>query len=281
MFTLLLCAGPVAVLGQQNQPVWSEPEKAILEQIRGLRKVPDEARGGVTRELALKIRALPPSANQVRLANGLANLSTEGDFGRDTLQEVATTLANALQAHPVEGKPGEPAAPYMSLAQLFRYEHVEAAVDNPQFAAAMARLQADDQQRQNPDFTLTDLAGKKWSMSELRGKVVLVNFWATWCPPCRKEIPDMEALYDKFKNQGLVVLGISDDDEAKIREYAAAQKINYPLLLDPGRKVTELFRVEGIPKSFVYDRSGKLVSQAIDMRTRQQFLQMLAEAGLK
>jgi peroxiredoxin len=265
---------------QRQQPVWSEQEKPIVQQLRGLRQLPDERRAQVTKGLALEIRQLPASSNKLTLANNLANLSTEGDFGHDTLQEVATTLATALREHPPAGSGDQPAGPYINLAALVRYERVEASVDSPQFAAAMSKLVADDQQRQRADFTLTDLQGKAWSLQGLRGKVVLVNFWATWCPPCRKEMPDLEALYQQFKDQGLLILAISDEDISKVQPFITEHHTTYPILLDPGRKVHELFQVSGIPKSFIYDRDGKLVAQAIDMRTRKQFLGLLAQAGL-
>ncbi|HTQ53657.1 MAG TPA: TlpA disulfide reductase family protein [Bryobacteraceae bacterium] len=276
---LLLCAIPLRA--QPRQTAWSEGEKPILERLRGLRHVPDDQRPDATRRLALDIRGLPASERKVSLASSLANLATEGDPGAGTLQEVATTLAQALHETPAAGHNGEPAMPYVTLAQLVRYEKVQAPLDDPQFSAAMARLEAADKRRQSADFTLTDLTGKRWTLRDLRGQVVLVNFWATWCPPCRKEMPDLEALHQEFGPKGLVILAISDEEAAKVAPFIAEHKITYPILLDPGRKVNELFQVEGIPKSFVYDRSGNLVAQAIDMRTRNQFLAMLAQAGLQ
>jgi peroxiredoxin len=270
-----------ASLLAQNKIVWSDQEKPIVEQIRSLRKLDDATRARTTKDLALQIRALPVIPNKLRLAGALASLSTEGDFGRDTLQEVTTTLATALREQPPASKPGEPDSLYVELASLVRYEHMQAASDNPQFSEAMAKLEAADAARQKADFTLADLEGKTWHLGNLRGKVVLVNFWATWCPPCRKEMPDLEALYEKYNDQGFVVLAISDEEAAKVTPFLAERKIGYPVLLDPGRKVHELFQVEGIPKSFVYDREGKLVAQSIDMRTRSQFLEMLAQAGLQ
>ncbi|HEV3481545.1 MAG TPA: TlpA disulfide reductase family protein [Candidatus Acidoferrales bacterium] len=266
---------------RQSKIVWNAHEKPIAQQIGTLRSLPDDVRARTTKQLALEIRQLPAGANKLTLANSLANLATEGDFGRDTLQEVTTTLADALREHPMPEEKGQPAAPYIELAELVRYEHMKAGSDSPGFSAAMAKLESDDQGRQHPNFTLTDLQGKNWTLSELRGKVVLVNFWATWCPPCRKEMPDLEALYDRFKGEGLVVLAISDEDAAKVRPFVAERQVTYPVLLDPGRRVNNLFQVEGIPKTFVYDREGRLVAQSIDMRTRKQFLGMLAEAGLK
>ena len=266
---------------QTQETVWSPQEKPIAEQIKTIRQVPDDVRGKTTSELALQIRQLPPTPNKLRLAVALANRSTEGDFGHDTLQEVATTLADALVQQPVPDEKGQPAAPYVELAELVRYEHVQTPLDAPQFNAALAKLEADDQLRQKADFTLTDLHGKNWTLSQLRGKVVLVNFWATWCPPCRKEMPDLEALYNRFKGRGLVILAISDEDLDKVQPFIAERKITYPVMLDPGRKVNELFQVEGIPKSFIYNREGKLVAQSIDMRTQKQFLQMLAQAGMQ
>jgi peroxiredoxin len=94
-------------------------------------------------------------------------------------------------------------------------------------------------------------------------------------------MPDLQALYDKYKDQGFIVLSISDEEAAKVAPFIAERKISYPVLLDPGRRVNEVFAIEGIPKSFVYDRQGKLVAQSIDMRTRSQFQSMLAQAGLQ
>jgi peroxiredoxin len=274
-------SGLPVLRGQGQQVVWSNQEKPIADQIRGLRGLADDVRARTTKNLAIEIRQLPVTLNKLRLANDLANLSTEGDFGRDTLQEVATTLATALHEQPLPAKQGQPPRPYVELAQLVRYEHVQATLDDPQFAAAISKIEADNERRQQADFTLTELNGKTWTLKELRGKVVLVNFWATWCPPCRKEMPDLETLYKQFKDQGLVILAISDEDEGKVKPFIAEQKVTYPILLDPERKVNELFEIEGIPKTFVYDRSGKLVAQSIDMRTRKQFLGMLAQAGLQ
>jgi peroxiredoxin len=279
---------------QTKEIVYSADEKPLAEQINGLRSLPDDVRAGTTKDLALKIRKLPATANKLRLAVDLAGLSTEGDFGHDTLQEVATTLADSLRERPVpwaKAKSSDaglgtraPAYPYIELATLVRYEHVAAPIDlnnDEQYRAAMARLEADDRKREHLDFTLKDLSGKTWTFSELRGKVVLVNFWATWCPPCRKEMPDLETLYERFASKGLVVLGISDEEAAKVEPFIRERKVSFPVLLDPGRKVNEMFVVDGIPKSFVYDRGGKLVTQSIDMRTEKQFLEMLGKAGLE
>ena len=264
-----------------NPPAWTSSEQPILERLRNLRALPDNQRADATRRLALNIRNLN-TPGQMRLALDLASLATEGDFGQSTLQEVANTLAAAIQrTPPAPDKPGQPAMPYLELAQLIRYEHVQIKLDDVQLKAAFARLDDNDRSRQEANFALKDLTGKSWTLKELKGSVVLVNFWATWCPPCRKEMPDLDALYRRFRKSGLVVLSISDEPEAKVKSFLADKHYGYPILLDPGRKVHDTFVIEGIPKSFVYNREGKLTGQAQDMRTLSQFLQMLHEAGLK
>ncbi len=300
---LVVGLGLAPAFAEQKEIVWSAEEKPLHDQIHGLRDLPDDVRARTTKDLALKIRPLPATENKLRLAGGLAGLSTEGDFGHDTLQEVATTLAQTLKERPLpwpqqkkdessNGKSNsvdkvaratqrEPAGPYLELASLVRYEHVEASLDDEQYRVAMARLEADDRARENVGFSLKDLAGKTWTFSDLRGKVVLVNFWATWCPPCRKEMPDLEALHEKFAAQGLVVLGISDEKAGKVKPFIRERKVTFPVLLDPERKVNEMFVVDGIPKTFIYDRDGNLAAQSIDMRTQKQFLEMLAKAGIQ
>ena len=270
--TLLIAAA----VAQKQEITWSSAEKPIYDQLHDIRKVPDDKRGQVTKDLALKIRELPSSPNKLRLAVGLASRATEGDFGHENLQQVATTLALAIQ----EQKPASQ-EPYLELASLVLYESVDVSLDSPRFSAAMGKLQADDKARQQADFTLTDLNGKSWTLKGLKGKVVLLNFWATWCPPCRKEMPDLESLYRRFGPQGLVILGIDDEEAEKVKPFIAQQGITYPVLLDPGRKVNTLFQINGIPKTFVYDREGKIVAQSIDMRTQKQFLEMLGRAGLQ
>jgi peroxiredoxin len=274
--------GGVPGVQAQPKPVLSDAEQAVAAQLKGLRKLPDEQRGGVTRQLALDIRALPVgSVNRLGLANSLANLSTEGDFGHGTLVEVASTLAGALREKAAAGAAStELEGAFSTLAQLSRYEDVPVKLELAGYAAALRELEVADRQRASADFTLKDLAGKQWHLKDLQGKVVLVNFWATWCPPCRKEMPDLEALYQEKKQQGLVVLALSDEEEAKVRPFIAEKGYSFPVLLDHEGGASKSFVVQGIPKTFLFDRKGRLVSQANDMRTRGQFEQMLKKAGL-
>src|SRR5580692_2435452 len=117
--TILLISIPLLA---QDKVVWSTQEQPIVDQIRSLRKLDDRVRARTTKDLALQIRQLPVVPNKLRLAGALANLSTEGDFRRDTLQEVTTTLANAVRKQPPSrGKKGEPNDAYQELASLVRY----------------------------------------------------------------------------------------------------------------------------------------------------------------
>ena len=268
-----------------SKPVYTPAESAIIAEIKTLRSTPDSERGAKTSAIATEIAALPGGNNKLRLAAGLSNLSTEGDFGHASLQAVADTLTLALTQNPIApgtSDSGRPADPYLQLAKLVRYEHVTSTLNDPEFDHAKAILIADEAEVEKADFTLTDLSGKSWTLSSLRGKVVLVNFWATWCPPCRKEMPDLDTLAHRFAKQGLVVLSLSDeDDHAKVASYVSSHNINYPILLDPGGTTAKKFHVEGIPKTFLFDRNGKVAAQSIDMRTQGQFLAMLQQAGIK
>jgi peroxiredoxin len=277
-FGALLLAGTAAA---QDRPAWTKQERKIIDTIQELRSLPDDKRGEANQKLAREIRALPAGPNKVRLAVALAGRANEGDFGHDSLQDVTTTLAVALQEQPLPEKEGRPAHAYIELAELARYEHVQVALDDPEFTKAQRLVADQEQRRAKVDFTLVDLRGRTWALKELRGKVVLLNFWATWCPPCRKEMPDLNALHDKYKKKGLVILSVSDEDETTVRKFLSGYHYSFPIALDPGRKVNTAFEIEGIPKTLVYDREGKLVTQSIDMRTRSQFEAMLAEAGLK
>src|SRR3981189_3714752 len=103
-----------------QQLICNKQDKPIADQTRGLRGLPDDVRARTTKNLAIEIRQLPVTPNKLRLAGDLANLSTEGDFGRDTLQEVATTLAAALREQPVHPMQGHPPRPYVELAHIAR-----------------------------------------------------------------------------------------------------------------------------------------------------------------
>lgn len=278
---VVLVACLVAALGVAQAPQLSEAEKGIQDELRTIRNLTDEVRTVKTKELALRIRALPNSVTRFGFAQSLAFVSTEGDFGRDALQEVTSTLVVALKdAKPLVSNNRSVEGAYLFLAQLAKYEDMLVDLDDASFTAAKARVEEIDLARSSADFTLKDLAGKEWTLSGLKGKVVLVNFWATWCPPCRKEMPDLQALYNEFKDDGFVILALSDETLDKVQPFITENKCSYPVLLDPERKVAEKFFVDGIPKNFIFDREGKLVAQAMDMRTMVQFRRLLAKAGL-
>ncbi len=106
-------------------------------------------------------------------------------------------------------------------------------------------------------FTLPDFGGKATALGELRGKVVLVDFWATWCEPCLKELPELEKLQQQLTAQGVVIVGVSIDKERKsAQELAARLGLKFKLLHDPDAKVAELYDPPKMPTSYVIDREG-------------------------
>jgi peroxiredoxin len=112
-----------------------------------------------------------------------------------------------------------------------------------------------------PNFTLKNLDGKEISLSEFRGKHVLVNFWATWCGPCKIEMPSLEALYKRFKDKNFALLAISNDMFGAniVRPFVKAHKINFPVLLDQRLKVSNAFGVVSLPTTFMIDPQGKII----------------------
>ncbi len=96
-------------------------------------------------------------------------------------------------------------------------------------------------------------------LSDLRGKVVLVNLWATWCPPCQAEMPDLAATYQAHRNEGLVILGVDDNEQPEtVATFLTRNPLPYPILLDPDSRVARAYGVDYLPVSFLIDRNGNL-----------------------
>lgn len=129
-----------------------------------------------------------------------------------------------------------------------------------------------------PDFAFPSLTGDTVSLRSLRGKVVLVNAWATWCRPCRDEMPALQRLYRELGPKGLVVLAVSQDQLPTIggpltgsvlgpvREYVASMGLTFPVLLDPAGRLAEQYRFPGLPTSYVIDRDGRVARMEIGAR---------------
>jgi len=113
-----------------------------------------------------------------------------------------------------------------------------------------------------PDFSLKDAHGRSLSLSSLRGKVVLINFWATWCPPCKAEMPSMNRLYNEIRNRGFEIVAISTDNSlSTIRDFLARNRIDFPVLFDETKSVTRQYHVFSMPTTFLIDRNGMIVEK--------------------
>lgn len=119
-----------------------------------------------------------------------------------------------------------------------------------------------------PDFTFPDMNGKPVSLSQHRGKVVFLNIWATWCGPCRIEMPAMEKLYQKFKKKDFVILAISIDRqrESVVRPFINELGITFPVLLSPDGSIQKMYMVNALPASFIINKSGLIVAEIIGAR---------------
>lgn len=131
-----------------------------------------------------------------------------------------------------------------------------------------------------PNFTLPDLSDTSVQLSDYRGKVVFLNFWATWCQPCREEMPSMETLYGKFKEDGLVILAVSTDrvtTKDNIPPFVKSMNLTFPVLVDSWGQTDKRYKLMGVPETYIIDQQGVLQEKVIGPRdwTRMDNLEIL------
>ena len=139
---------------------------------------------------------------------------------------------------------------------------------------------ADFTGREAVDFTLTDLDGRTVNLRALRGQVVLLNFWATWCGPCVRELPSIERLHRAFKGKGLVTLGLNAEEPAVAREFIKRSGYTFATLVDEQRAMTRAYQVSAIPQTLIIDKDGKVAAHFIGMRSENDLRAALQKAGL-
>ena len=132
-----------------------------------------------------------------------------------------------------------------------------------------------------PEFELQTADGAVMRLDDYLGDVVLLNFWATWCAPCRIEMPLLQSTFESYEDQGFVVLGIDFDESADlVAAFGDELGLSFPLLLDPGGKIQQQYRVRGYPTTVVLDREGRIQSYHIGVLTKSQLDGYLENAGL-
>jgi peroxiredoxin/outer membrane lipoprotein-sorting protein len=165
-------------------------------------------------------------------------------------------------------------------AELFEFEPPEGAVAVSQFGrGGTANKVATGTPA--PDFTLSDLNGKGWKLSELRGKTVLLDFWATWCMPCRVDMPHIEALHREFKDRGLIVLGVNAEDSQQPASFLQEQGYTFPTLSDAGYAVAKQFQVQVIPTLIVIDKQGMISDFFLGSQTEATLREAVIRAGAR
>lgn len=127
-------------------------------------------------------------------------------------------------------------------------------------AALLLRQQTQPTTGPAPDFTLTTLDGSQVRLSDLKGRVVVLNFWASWCGPCRDEAPALQAVWERYRDRGVVLLGVAyTDTERGARAFIDEFSQTYPNGLDIGTRISEMYHIQGVPETFIINRQGEVV----------------------
>jgi len=127
------------------------------------------------------------------------------------------------------------------------------------FALTCASVMAIPAKGKAPDFTLKSNRGENVKLSEHRGKVIMINFWASWCAPCRKEMPHLEELYQRYKDGGFTLLGVNvEEDASAAKDLLKEVRVSFPILFDSDNKVSQMYNVEAMPSTVILDRDGNM-----------------------
>ena len=152
--------------------------------------------------------------------------------------------------------------------------------NDPSIQARVALRELEEALSSSYTFTLPSLDGESTRLKDLRGKVVLLNFWATWCGPCRAEKPILQKVYGDLKDKGFMVLAITDEDPAAVRRFVNESHTTVPVFIDRSRAVFDHYLVEGIPKTIILNRQGRAVATPITISDEAELRKMLAAAGV-
>ncbi len=146
--------------------------------------------------------------------------------------------------------------------------------------------ETEDKNNKAPDFTVTTIEGETITLSDLKGKVVIIDFWDTWCPPCRKGIPDFIELYKEYKDSGFVMIGLAfgRQGKEKVKEFIQEYNINYPIAIPSHSVINSFGEIRSIPTAFLIDQNGNIVNKYIGLRPKDVFendIKKLLETKIK
>jgi len=261
-----------ALLSQDlNSPV----KREILE----LRTLPTPQWEAATAKILKEVRAMEAGPTKLFLAFGLTQVVDESSVSRGTLRAIAETYHQAL----IESPPADAAersSQYEYLATFIHYQHVEVDFQDAELAKAQAVLAADDADVRKADFTLSDMKGNTVTLSRLRGKIVLVNFWATWCVPCLAEMHDLDAIQKRYGSQQVAVVSLTSDERQKIETLLEREHYQQQILLDSDGTIYKKFHVSEIPHLFVFDRNGRFEVDYLGRHSQAELIEMLHRPGL-
>jgi peroxiredoxin len=180
--------------------------------------------------------------------------------GSSATREPARSAAPSAKSDDAKPAPGATAATAPTKPRAGRVIPVDVAFKELDLIKPARQKIADD-------FTLATPKGQKVKLSDYRGKLVFMNFWATWCPPCREEMPAMQRLWDQQKDKGFVMLAISvDHDPDLVPSFVKNHKFTFPVLVDPKMEAANAYGVRALPSSFIIDRQGNMTAYAIGPR---------------
>ena len=245
----------------------------IAEQIRAIKPdLPESEKRRMIEDALAHVSALDTAAQQGPIAS-LLNRVEELKLDREALEPVAAQFLHVLE-HSREN-PDD----YDWLSALRRQYDLSTGGDNASVRSRDALAQLAELVSTDYDFLLDSLDGKPVTLKGQRGKVVLLNFWATWCPRCREEMPMFEKLYRELGSSGFVLLAVTDEEPDVVRSFIKKNGYTFPILLDPGRVVFDHYRVGGIPATKILDRTGRLRAEVSEI-AEPELRKLLGAAGL-
>lgn len=230
-------------------PLWADDVKDLAARIEALaEKEPPRPRADtLCRAAELLAIGHPELASHFRaLSAAIAPPAAVHAFTLPTITADPATVQRLVEQ--VEHNGDDPAA-YNTLAGIIRANQLSAGLDNPSIRARIAL--ADLSETLNPDFVLTGLDGKQLRFSDLRGKTVLLTFWATWCIPCRAELSNLEKIAADSKD--VVILAVSHEEPDTVRDFLAHHPYNVPIYIDPGHRLSDHFHIDTIPATIKFD----------------------------